>query len=357
MVIVCPECKTKFRVDPERIPETGTKVRCARCKHVFKATKPAEKPVFAAAVIETPPPEAVEPQEQAAEETEEESFSFEEPTGSLTAEPVEEEFSYDQFRATEEEEQAAEETFTFSGDGAATAEDQFTLAAPDKPETLVSEGAAAAEQIPADVAPASDTEMADPFTPVEETPAAPAKEKSGAMASAMRIILLLVLGILILGGVLVYMDGPEQVQQTIQQLLGQQADRPVQTGQISLDKLQGSFIENQETGELFVIRGEATNKFSEPRASIQLKGVIFDANGKPLLQKTIFAGNPITDQDLRSLPFGKIEELMGNQFGQSLSNMNVNTDQAIPFAIVFRDLPKSLSEFSVNVTSSQPAAR
>ena len=72
-------------------------------------------------------------------------------------------------------------------------------------------------------------------------------------------------------------------------------------------------------------------------------------------KKTIFCGNPISDDELQSLTFDKIEELMGNQFGKSLSNMNINKDQSLPFVIVFRDLPQSLSEFSVDVTSSKPA--
>ena len=76
-----------------------------------------------------------------------------------------------------------------------------------------------------------------------------------------------------------------------------------------------------------------------------------------MLQKTIFCGNPINDQELQTLPFNKLEEMMRNQFGKSLDNMKVNSQEAIPFVIAFRDLPKNLSEFSVDVTSSEPAAK
>ena len=169
--------------------------------------------------------------------------------------------------------------------------------------------------------------------------------------------MLLILGILIIGGVLLYMNGPEQLEQVFQQLIGQQAAQPPESGQIVLKDLQGKFIHNQEVGELFTIRGEAVNKYNETRAAIQVKGVIFDQHGKSLLQKTIFCGNPISDPELQSLPFNKIEELMGNQFGKALSNLKVNKDQVIPFVIVFRDLPQSLAEFSVDVASSKPATQ
>ncbi len=366
MVIVCPECTTKFRVNPERIPVAGAKVRCARCKHVFMVNKPAAEPILDTRELAEPPEDkTIEPAPQASETTSAEDFSFgtEETAAEVAEETAAEGFDYEKFREVKEE-AVAEESFTFSGDEAEK-DEQFTLAeeqqtseplTDDKPEETFPE---VAEQVTEDIQ-SNDDEIAEVFTPADEVeaidePTAAAQPQSSPQTSVMRILLLLVLGLLILGGVLIYMNGPEQVQQTLQQLLGQQGDRSLQTGQISLNNLQGSFINNQETGELFVIRGEAINQFNEPRASIQVKGVIFDANGKPLLQKTIFAGNPISDQELRSLPFNKLEELMGNQFGQSLSNMNVNTEQAIPFTIVFRDLPKNLSEFSVNVTSSQPA--
>ncbi len=41
MIITCPVCLTKFRLDEERIPEGGGKARCSQCQHVFPVQKPA----------------------------------------------------------------------------------------------------------------------------------------------------------------------------------------------------------------------------------------------------------------------------------------------------------------------------
>jgi predicted Zn finger-like uncharacterized protein len=41
MIVTCPECLTKFRLDDERIPEGGGKARCSRCQHVFPVQKAA----------------------------------------------------------------------------------------------------------------------------------------------------------------------------------------------------------------------------------------------------------------------------------------------------------------------------
>jgi len=171
------------------------------------------------------------------------------------------------------------------------------------------------------------------------------------------MLLLLIIGILIIGGVFVYINGPDQLNQTFQQIFGQQMNRPVQTGQITLSELEGKFIKNKHDGDLFLIHGEAINNFSQPRAAIQVKGVIFDPNGKPLLQKTVFCGNPITLEELQTLSFVELEKIMGNQFGKDLSNMKVGSKKSIPFDIVFKELPQNLSEFSVKVTSSEAVTK
>jgi len=41
MIVTCPECLTKFRLEEDRIPEGGAKTRCSRCRHVFPIQKPA----------------------------------------------------------------------------------------------------------------------------------------------------------------------------------------------------------------------------------------------------------------------------------------------------------------------------
>ena len=40
MIIICKECSTKFRLDESLLKETGSKVRCCVCKHIFTAYPP-----------------------------------------------------------------------------------------------------------------------------------------------------------------------------------------------------------------------------------------------------------------------------------------------------------------------------
>jgi predicted Zn finger-like uncharacterized protein len=63
MNIRCPHCQTVFRVDPERIPATGIRARCARCSGVFPirgpgARAPAGPPAGPAPRAPAPAPEA-----------------------------------------------------------------------------------------------------------------------------------------------------------------------------------------------------------------------------------------------------------------------------------------------------------
>ena len=76
MIISCPQCATSFRADGSKIAPTGTKVRCAKCGHIWvqkpeeaapaaapkPQAKPAVKPEPApAAAAPPPPPPAPEP--------------------------------------------------------------------------------------------------------------------------------------------------------------------------------------------------------------------------------------------------------------------------------------------------------
>lgn len=335
MIIVCPECSTKFNINSDRIPDGGAKVRCARCKHVFLAEKLEQ---------ELAPAEEIKP---IAEE-----LSSQENFGETTSE--EDDFSYDKFQELDSD-TTTEEAFSFSSES--DAEENFTFTEPaEEPVSTIEKIFAASNNEETVSEPGDDDNFIDEAPVEPEFPTQPIQEKkNGAASSIIRILLLLILVILIVCGIFIYTNGTDQFNQTIQQFFGQQSDRPVQTGRIALEGLEGKFIQNEQDGEFFLIRGKAVNKFTEARSAIQVKGVIFDQNGKPLLQKTVFCGNPIDDDKLQSLSFLELEKIMGNQFGNELSNMKIASQQALPFDIVFKDLPKNLSEFSVKVTSSKPA--
>lgn len=341
MILTCPQCATKFHVNPKRIAETGTRVRCARCKEVFLATPPQQQPA--------PPPEQEEvtplPEQQPEPEPAEKPGRFhpdpivDEPD--LPSDMAEVDFDYDRFQELDAKEEAGDD----EADGTTSDEDHPSqgLAETPAPADDADEGSASFST--------SDEMDNEEDHLIRQKPA-----RNSPFAALIRIVLLLILAILIVAGVMVVMNGPDHLTQLVRQYFGQQTPpAPPLSGQMVLGELDGQFIINEQGGELFLIRGLATNHFNQAQSAVQVKGILYDQHGKPLAQKTVFCGNPMTDEELRTLPFSELEQRMGNQFGKDLSNMNIPPGKAVPFAIVFRNLPENVSEFSVAVTASNPA--
>lgn len=115
-------------------------------------------------------------------------------------------------------------------------------------------------------------------------------------------------------------------------------------GSILLTGLEGKFIPNKTEGELFIINGTATNKYLKPKVSIKVNGSIFDKAGTLLLKQGAVCGNPISDEAAQKLSFAEIVKKMEKPMAS-----NLKPGETISFSIVFRKLPKSLSEFVVNV--------
>ncbi len=51
MVIQCPQCGKKYKVDPEKIPEKGAKISCPGCGHNFMVKKKKDKDKESAAAV------------------------------------------------------------------------------------------------------------------------------------------------------------------------------------------------------------------------------------------------------------------------------------------------------------------
>ena len=62
MILTCPECSTRYLVDPRNLGATGRMVRCAGCAHTWHQTPPQEAPPpVDAPRLEVGPADAVEP--------------------------------------------------------------------------------------------------------------------------------------------------------------------------------------------------------------------------------------------------------------------------------------------------------
>jgi predicted Zn finger-like uncharacterized protein len=216
-------------------------------------------------------------------------------------------------------------------------------------------------------------EEPESFSPSQESPKPPADNYDDEKpllappppkkSSLSRILVLLVLLLAILGGAAGFLFIQEgtinlstigQYLPFLQEYIGE-APASSPGDRIGINVSGSSYVNGTE-GQLLVIQGAAVNNHPVTRSSITIKGVLLDAQGQTLLQQTVFCGNQLSDNALKTMSFAAIEEAMNNQFGDSLSNMNVAAGTSIPFTIVFRNLPGGIANINVEVVDSKPGA-
>ncbi|NIQ97809.1 MAG: DUF3426 domain-containing protein, partial [Desulfuromonadales bacterium] len=212
----------------------------------------------------------------------------------------------------------------------------------------------------------------EPFP--EETPAAPPasagkgrkkarakkRERKGSPLSRVLLLVFLLL-VVLLGGVgyLYWQQGAvglPAVDDLISRLISSVGGEPQTEGSLEIAEQSGRYVTNRLAGTLLVIEGRTINGYPSNRANLRVQAVLYDAGGRALRKQNAYCGNRLTDEQLRNLPFAKIEESMNNAFGEALSNTDVPPGKGLPFTVVFRDLPENLDSFSVDGLDSQPAS-
>ena len=168
------------------------------------------------------------------------------------------------------------------------------------------------------------------------------------------LVMLAALGI----GSYLYREGPAGLAKMGLGFLSQWMDlEPAEEGTIMVRNGTGTYVESPQAGLLLMVTGEAVNQFKKPRASIQIKVTLFDAQGQPVASKSAFCGNMLSRDQVATLPLAKIEAAMNNQFGDSLANLGVLPGKAIPFLVVFSALPPTAVDFGIEVAGSTVASQ
>jgi predicted Zn finger-like uncharacterized protein len=116
--------------------------------------------------------------------------------------------------------------------------------------------------------------------------------------------------------------------------------------------INGKFVDNAKSGQLFVIRGHIKNEYDHPRSYIKVTGKLFQKDKKMAKQATVYCGNMLSNSELASLDMAAINKKLRFRSGKKRSNFKVRTGKKVPFMIVFDKLPGNLDEYTVEVEGS-----
>jgi len=411
MIIQCEKCKTRFKLDDARVTESGVRVRCSRCSHTFivKRDTPEEESDFdvllqgfggteqadtgaesvasvagdssegSSGEAALPPPAAEDKQELSFGERDAAPADAVEPQEDLdsSVEPFDGYFrtgiALPQFQVHPASPEA--------GDAANTGLDS-RLDEAFRPYDAVAVCGAAPKDSADGEMPAEEEKQGPPFNDSEKSgedrnsprheekwPVADSRDDETAgdelhplSISSRRkkspffpiLIGALALLVAIVAGFYLYRNYSGDLASLIPDRLKKG------TSHATIRSLGGSFLINKEAGELFVIRGEIFNASLKPISAIRVQGTVYGVNGSVLARRTVYCGNTFSREETTFRSFSGMEKTMNRQFGDTLANLEIPPGKGIPFAIVFKDVPREAKDYGaeiVDLSGALPAGR
>ena len=201
--------------------------------------------------------------------------------------------------------------------------------------------------------------QAEPLPEPEEAPIAEKAAPAPAPAPQKRrvsklLIAILLLTIIVGAGYIAYvlLDGMGIKIPYISELTKPEVQEPGALYLTTFD-INSKFVDNAAVGKLFVITGKIKNGYPEKRGLIYVEGKLFTQGKKLSKTENVYAGNLLSDLDLANLDLSTIQKRLTNKLGDKQASMKVEPGKAIPFMVVFSNLPEAqLEEFTIEVKKS-----
>ncbi len=114
-----------------------------------------------------------------------------------------------------------------------------------------------------------------------------------------------------------------------------------------LTDVEGFFSRNNVVGHIYVIKGKVEHRGVKPYRNIRVKGILYNKKRYPLMESAVFCGIDISDRDLATLSGSEIYARMTALPPEGTDILQPSN--AIPFTVVFIDLPKDIYEYSVSI--------
>ncbi|MGV8058233.1 MAG: zinc-ribbon domain-containing protein [Smithellaceae bacterium] len=309
MIIQCRQCRTKFRFADDLMEGEGIWLRCSHCQHVFFQDNPL-------AVKSGNEPGAQE-------------------APSLPEETMPE-------RVGDEEDVAL---FLDNVMKAKNGPDQESIPEIEKPfneERSDNENAAASE------------------SKAEEDKQGRGKTSRKGFRKILTVAIWIFLVIAVIPSIVYFYIFPQMgdrllrfVNQYIDIGIREPARPEIVVGQVKLQDIRQRILDNYILGPIRIVEGTAVNQADYPISRVAIKGEIVDAYAVVLGERTAYAGNVLTDEELTALPEEAIFNKLASPEGSNNSNDKIMPNGMIPFMIVFVREPAGVIKTTVKTVGAE----
>ncbi|MBN2516788.1 MAG: zinc-ribbon domain-containing protein [Deltaproteobacteria bacterium] len=355
MIIQCKKCETKYKFDESLIKNDGIWVRCGRCNEIFFQERSQEEEIISLTELRA------EKETNRIETQREEAYS--------------EIFGEDISKTEKAADQGFEKMPVSPENEIAEESDAFDIGIGEEP-SFVRDDEAVPEMEPFDIVVDEKTLTGDEKTfghfdeivqedisDVHEGVATEGgeleKERKGAWSTG-KIIAIIAFTIALLLGVSLWIfpDIRTQLFNTVSSMpvikdfLGestQQGAFKVNEEAIFFENVRERSVKNWIVGDILVIEGVAINNNENHVSKIKVRGTILDVAGNILDKDEAYAGNILTDEELKNLTQDEITSELANQYGRNSANRDIPHKGKIPFMIVFDNPPEKASEYLIDL--------
>lgn len=115
--------------------------------------------------------------------------------------------------------------------------------------------------------------------------------------------------------------------------------KDVVTVQVKLQDIRQRILNNYILGQIRIVEGTAVNQADYPISRIAIKGENVDAYAVILGERSSFAGNVLTEEELTTLSEEEILRILAQPSGRMNANDKILPNAQIPFMIVFTHDP------------------
>lgn len=298
MIVACPNCRTRFRLDEKRLPKARPMLRCSRCRHVFTA----------------PPPTKATPKEAPKSEAEQKSLSFD---------------------------FGEEEEWTIQDEP----EEQLLFDIP--PDRQTSEGLVTSDTSE-DLLPEDDEDEEDEEELFDEE----FEEASAGITlrPVFWFLFLVVAAYAVLARALY--GSPTLTDQLTRgfPIIGEAVLDPALKTTVFLDQVEGHYELSKEGKQVFLVTGQARNESGVSLNNVQILAKVFDREERQIGHQTSYCGNAVRLGLIRDLNLSQIAIVRGLRPSPQTS---IQPGDTCPFVSVFTTLPEPAASFTTEVAAAQ----